>query len=308
MTAITPLQALRRLVDIARLIDADECPEFYNQLQGELVVAGAVLAEPQQDIHCQEFHELAMNYRGALNWGVVNQHYKALCDYINERIAPSAAEPSEADEGKILAEFNTWFGPVVDDSNANNQAIHFWAQEAYRAGRLGLADAHSSKKQEPVAYLRFWASQKSGGSQNNDIDYAEGLEVCEKGDIGTDKLSAFPVYSAPIAAQSAKQADDFAHFLSYSGLSAESEEVKEKLQRAFEAGQPSSTVERFWNAVERQQYAQPAALNAKLVAALRDMVVWFGQYPDLVPDESHYDKYRAAIDNARFVLVAYGMK
>lgn len=149
MTDITPLQALRRLVDIARLIDADECPEFYNQLQGELVIAGAVLAI---------------------------------------------------------------------------------------------------------------------------------------------------------------QADDFAHFLSYSGLSSESEEVKEKLQRAFEAGQPSSTVERFWNAVERQQYAQPAALNAKLVAALRDMVVWFGQYPDLVPDESHYDKYRAAIDNARFVLVAYGMK
>lgn len=47
MTAITPLQALRRLVDIARLIDADECPELYNQLQGELAVAGAVLAEAE---------------------------------------------------------------------------------------------------------------------------------------------------------------------------------------------------------------------------------------------------------------------
>lgn len=105
MSTITPLQALRRLVDIARLIDADECPEFYNQLQGELTVAGAVLAT---------------------------------------------------------------------------------------------------------------------------------------------------------------QADDFAHFLSYSGLSAESEEVKEKLQRAFEAGQPSSTVERFWNAVERQQAAQTAAPKAAL--------------------------------------------
>lgn len=49
MTDITPLQALRRLVDIARLIDADECPEFYNQLQGELTVAGAVLATQTDD-------------------------------------------------------------------------------------------------------------------------------------------------------------------------------------------------------------------------------------------------------------------
>lgn len=48
-TLITPLQALRRLVDIARLIDADECPELYNQLQGELTVAGAVLATQADD-------------------------------------------------------------------------------------------------------------------------------------------------------------------------------------------------------------------------------------------------------------------
>lgn len=132
MSAITPLQALRRLVDVARLIDADECQELYNQLQAELAVAGAVLAEPQPDIHCQEFHELAMNYRGALNWGIVNQHYEALCNYINERIAPVAAEP-------------------------------------------------------------------------------------------------------------AKHADDFAHFLSYSGLSAEPADVLEKMRRAFEAAQPVET-------------------------------------------------------------------
>lgn len=46
MSALTPLQSLRRLVDVARLIDADECPDLYNQLQAELTVAGAVLADP----------------------------------------------------------------------------------------------------------------------------------------------------------------------------------------------------------------------------------------------------------------------
>lgn len=53
MSAVTPLQALRRLVDVARLIDADECPELYNQLQAELAVAGSVLAEPAK--HSDDF-------------------------------------------------------------------------------------------------------------------------------------------------------------------------------------------------------------------------------------------------------------
>lgn len=46
---VTPLEALRHLVDVARLIDADECPELYNELQSVLTVAGAVLAEPQPE-------------------------------------------------------------------------------------------------------------------------------------------------------------------------------------------------------------------------------------------------------------------
>lgn len=61
MTAITPLQALRRLVDVARLIDADECPELYNQFQAELAVAGTVLAEPVK--HTDDFAHF-LSYSG----------------------------------------------------------------------------------------------------------------------------------------------------------------------------------------------------------------------------------------------------
>lgn len=43
---MTPLDSLRRLVAIVRLIDAKECPELYNQLQGEIAVAERVLAQP----------------------------------------------------------------------------------------------------------------------------------------------------------------------------------------------------------------------------------------------------------------------
>lgn len=147
MTAITPLQALRRLVDVARLIDADECPELYNQIQAELTVAGAVLTEPQQ---------------------------------------------------------------------------------------------------EPVAYLQFRAAQQWSGIGGYDIEHAEWLETCQQHEIGDDKLPAFPVWTypvspEPVAAEPVKHTDDFAHFLSYSGLSGEPADVLEKMRRAFEAARPAET-------------------------------------------------------------------
>lgn len=61
MSAVTPLQSLRRLVDVVRLIDADECPELYNQLQAEITVAGAVLTEPVK--HADDFAHF-LSYSG----------------------------------------------------------------------------------------------------------------------------------------------------------------------------------------------------------------------------------------------------
>jgi hypothetical protein len=53
----------------------------------------------------------------------------------------------------------------------------------------------SLKEQEPVAYLKFWAGRMM--SPDGGVETDEGLEVCRKGEIGADKLPAFPVYTAP---------------------------------------------------------------------------------------------------------------
>ena len=68
---------------------------------------------------------------------------------------------------------------------------------------LAMAPKQEAPAQEPIAHLKFWAAQSWGGSGNHDIEYAEGLCVCEKGEIGDDKLPAFPVYAAPAAANGA---------------------------------------------------------------------------------------------------------
>lgn len=49
-------------------------------------------------IHCQEFHELAMDYRGA-SMATANRAYEALCSYVQKLIAtPSAASAAPAEK------------------------------------------------------------------------------------------------------------------------------------------------------------------------------------------------------------------
>jgi len=97
MTApVAPMESLKRLRDIVSQLDAAECPALYNQIQGELAVAEMVLRDvsPVQDIHCQEFHELAMDYRGE-SIASAPHAYAALCDYIELRLAaPVAPQPA----------------------------------------------------------------------------------------------------------------------------------------------------------------------------------------------------------------------
>jgi len=59
---------------------------------------------------------------------------------------------------------------------------------------------------EPVAHLKFWASQSWSGSGNHDIEHGEGLEVCNAGEIGDDGKPAFPVYATPPATTGASTA------------------------------------------------------------------------------------------------------
>jgi hypothetical protein len=122
----TPTEALRRCVEVLRLVDFADCGEK-EELWQKLA---AVQAEAERVL----------------------------------------VQTSEADEEKILAEFNTWFGPVVDDSNAHNQAIHFWAQEAYRAGRLAApvsaADAKLPEKMSMAMREAMWEGITRHGLSN----------------------------------------------------------------------------------------------------------------------------------------------
>lgn len=47
----------------------------------------------QRGIHCQEFHELAMDYRAAPAFTGAPAAYKALCDYVSARLVPQPATP-----------------------------------------------------------------------------------------------------------------------------------------------------------------------------------------------------------------------
>jgi hypothetical protein len=48
----------------------------------------------------------------------------------------AAQQAAEQSEDQILADFNTWFGPQKETRTPQEMALAYWAQEAYRAGRL----------------------------------------------------------------------------------------------------------------------------------------------------------------------------
>lgn len=82
---------------------------------------------------------------------------------------------------------------VLLDRNPAGDYAMTRIQGAWEGYQAALTQA-----QEPIAHLKFWAAQNWSGSGNHDIEYAEGLCVCEAGDIGDDKLPAFPVFAAPV--------------------------------------------------------------------------------------------------------------
>jgi hypothetical protein len=51
-----------------------------------------------------------------------------------------------------------------------------------------------------------------------------------------------------------------------------------------------------------------SAPNKGLVEALHGVLLWFGKYPELVPDESHFKKYRSAIEQGYAALNAAGVE
>lgn len=153
MRSITPLQALRRLVDVARLIDADECPELYNQLQAELGIAYGVM---------RDFLKSDIIIANRLRYAVADPMWTDYAE-VSKRLLVMAAENMEAARARIVE-----------------------------------------------------------------------LE----------------------AIQPTKHADDFAHFLSYSGLSAEPADVLEKMRMAFEAARPVEVVQKCGSCPKQTAYGE----------------------------------------------------
>jgi hypothetical protein len=106
MSHYTLLEALRLCVEALRLTDFSECKDeaVWHAVNAAQQVAEEVLKQPAQAyIHCQEFHELAMEYRGTQVHAAST--YQRLCDYIDTRIAAAvhciAALPAAAPSGDV---------------------------------------------------------------------------------------------------------------------------------------------------------------------------------------------------------------
>mgnify|MGYP001229029853 CR=1 FL=1 len=111
-----------------------------------------------------------------------------------------------ADEARVQAEEITW----------RDQTIVALSEKLSTA-EARIAELESRQNSgEPVAYLRWWASQTDEGHGN--IGHNEWFEVCEARDHSIDGTPAFPVFAAqPQQAQiSDNQIDDIAR--KYAGL------------------------------------------------------------------------------------------
>lgn len=53
---------------------------------------------------------------------------------------------------------------------------------------------------------------------------------------------------------------------------------------------------------EAEENACLMASAPDLLAALQEMVKWFGRYPEFTPNETHYSKYREAIDKSHVAI------
>lgn len=150
MSLPTHAEALRRLVDVARLIDADECPELYNQLQGELAVAGAVLAGPQAEASQEHVAEIASTF--LLVWAgsgpiapIVEKHGLRVGSKLYA--APQADVVRDAAETKLLLAAKAFAKEHIDgdalheDSSVPDEIVEA-SDERYNETKRQLCDAY----------------------------------------------------------------------------------------------------------------------------------------------------------------------
>lgn len=88
--------------------------------------------------------------------------------------------------------------------------MHEYARQAIAADRASRQVANKAEV-EPIAHLRFWASQSWSGNGNHGVEHGEGLEVCQPGEVGDDGKPAFPVFATPPATTGARTAQVIDH-------------------------------------------------------------------------------------------------
>jgi hypothetical protein len=64
----------------------------------------------------------------------------------------------------------------------------------------------------------------------------------------------------------------------------------------------AAEIERLWALAPAHLRVIVDGESTRLRAALAGMVRWFGDYPEMIPNEERHDEYRAAIARARKAL------
>lgn len=198
---VTPLEALQRLCDVARKVDASEAGDFETLLQGELAVAEAVLRAPDHD---EELLKVKSDVEGLMGYGFMVDNRRVGLDRIVWFNRPGEqslhARPLPDNDEAIQYEFNEWIGPRRSGESPQEAAVLYWAQEAYRAGRLAApvvpVAAQPVVQQEPVAWL-VYAEDNNGMVPQFPAYQVKQEALRYAATFGQTRTEIWPIYAAP---------------------------------------------------------------------------------------------------------------
>lgn len=219
------LAELQSFVD--DLDDGSASRAFYNVRAAvieQLHADSAAAAAPGASIDTPEFRAVLSTYnQGAITEGQfiahIDTHVRAECERANQRGRLAAIDDYRPVVDELRAQLSSCqsaqgaseLPPLPDDYYIlapqrikvyDEDHMHQYARDY--AAQLALSGQFGAR-QEPVAWLRFWAAQYS--TEDGNIGTDEGLKVCEPHEFGMDGRPAFPVYASPVSAQGAPKSD-----------------------------------------------------------------------------------------------------
>ncbi len=142
-TTVTPMEALRRLIEACKLIDYADCKDetVWQALGAAQGVAEGVVRAYVEPVYEEELVKVKRDVEEGLGYGFMVDGRRVGMDRIVWFNRPGetrlhARRLTSADESQINSEFEVWIGPRRTGESPQELAIMYWAQEAYRAGRL----------------------------------------------------------------------------------------------------------------------------------------------------------------------------